>query len=187
MNDKPLDVVGIDSSAQIGKHDFVKSSQVNGPTISPAHVAKVERIGFVGPQAPLTYEEQLAIVESMMTCYDTPVMQSAGYVRDLLREIIRLKQCETSPTGALQTELDEMARWCWKHRTNRGQCIVTPDFSMTWGLRRGYTVTLRVKSRTLFYKGFEVLRSHKESLVQALKMARGACQERIKQPEEKQS
>jgi len=26
-----------------------------------------------------SYEEQLATVESMMTCYDTPITQAAGY------------------------------------------------------------------------------------------------------------
>jgi hypothetical protein len=39
-----------------------------------------------------SYEEQLALVESMMTCYDTPRTQAAGYVRDLLRAIIALQR-----------------------------------------------------------------------------------------------
>lgn len=40
------------------------------------------------PLAPATcYEQQLATVESLMTCYDTPLTQAAGYVRDLLRTL----------------------------------------------------------------------------------------------------
>jgi hypothetical protein len=30
----------------------------------------------------------------MMTCYDTPLTQAAGYTRDLLKAIIALKQFE---------------------------------------------------------------------------------------------
>ena len=46
-----------------------------------------------------SYEEQLATIESMMTCYDTPITQAARYVRDLLRTIIALQihgQCSAS-------------------------------------------------------------------------------------------
>lgn len=42
-----------------------------------------------------SYEEQLATIESMMTCYDTPITQAAGYVWDLLRTIIALQQGAT--------------------------------------------------------------------------------------------
>ena len=44
------------------------------------------------PAHPHSYEEQLATIESMMTCYDTPIRQAAGYVRDLLRTIIALQR-----------------------------------------------------------------------------------------------
>jgi hypothetical protein len=47
------------------------------------------------PLAPATsYEKQLATVEAMMSCYDTPLTQTAGYVRDLLRTIITLRKRE---------------------------------------------------------------------------------------------
>jgi hypothetical protein len=48
----------------------------------------------LGKQGIPSYEEQLATIESMMTCYDTPITQAAGYVRDLLRTIIALQQRE---------------------------------------------------------------------------------------------
>jgi len=57
---------------------------------------EVARIVNIGPTPQPTYEDQLATVESMMTCYDTPLTQSAGYVRDLLRTIIALRGREIS-------------------------------------------------------------------------------------------
>lgn len=50
----------------------------------------------LGKKSIPSYEEQLATIESMMTCYDTPITQAAGYVRDLLRTIIALQQREIS-------------------------------------------------------------------------------------------
>jgi len=55
---------------------------------------EVGRIVNIGPNQQPSYEEQLATVESMMTDYDTPLTQAAGYVRDLLRTIIALQQRE---------------------------------------------------------------------------------------------
>jgi len=45
----------------------------------------------LGKQSIPSYEEPLALVESMMTCYDTPLTQAAGCTRDLLKTLIALK------------------------------------------------------------------------------------------------
>lgn len=79
----------------------------------------------------------------------------------------------------IQDAFDKMARWCYQHRTMRGGRIVTPDFSVKWGLRSGYTVTVRIKSRSLIYRGFEIKRGHKDSIVEAMLMARNAALQKI--------
>lgn len=66
----------------------------------------------LGKQSVPSYEEQLATIESMMTCYDNPLTQAAGYTRDLLRTINALRQREIAGIDPLDTALKEPGE-CW--------------------------------------------------------------------------
>lgn len=70
------------------------------PLLTTTSVDVVMAEADIPSQSPLgkksipSYEEQLATIESIMTCYNTPITQAAGYVRDLIRTIIALQQGE---------------------------------------------------------------------------------------------
>lgn len=85
------------------------------------------------PARDLSYEEQLTLIESMMTCYDTPLTQAAGYTRDLLRTLIRLRsgdlieevQAPREPHTVDSTDVNDYLR------EMTGQDFTAKDFR-TW-------------------------------------------------------
>lgn len=79
----------------------------------------------------------------------------------------------------LQFAMDDLSRWCYRHRINNGKRMHIPDFNIKWGYRSGYTVTIRIKPRTFFYRGMEILRTSKMSVIDALKMAQIAAETAI--------
>jgi len=95
MNER-TNTIPVEIEPRIPKDEISARSQGN----------ELGRIINVGSAHTQSYEEQLATVESMMTDYDTPLTQAAGYVRDLLRTIIALKKRERPATdGAIVERL----------------------------------------------------------------------------------
>jgi hypothetical protein len=72
---------------------------------------------------PATYEEQLAVVESMMTCYDTPITQAAGYTRDLLRTIIALEKSKAQQRSDGFSYEDKDAPYAFLQRKGTDACF----------------------------------------------------------------